>query len=71
MARSAKAERQQAALDIICRNAVIDECAKCIPTSWLDCMLSGPDAVTGLPARQTEELLRRIQDRIRGLKTDQ
>lgn len=53
------------------RNAVIDECARCIPTNWCDSMLSGPNAVRDLPARQTEELLRRIQDRIRSLKTDQ
>jgi hypothetical protein len=29
------------------RNIVIEECAKCIPTTWLDPLLSGPEAVPG------------------------
>jgi hypothetical protein len=50
------------------RNAIIDECAKCVPTNWCDSLLTGPTKVGNLPARETEELLRRIQDRIRALK---
>ena len=53
------------------RNAVIDECARAIPTTWLDPLLSGPAKVGNMPARETEALLRGIQDRIRGLKTAQ
>lgn len=69
MARSAKAERQQAELDIIRRNAVIDECAKCVPTNWLDVLLTGPNAPKGpLDNRGVEQLLRGVQDRIRQLK---
>jgi hypothetical protein len=50
------------------RNLVIDECAACVPTTWLDPLLSGPN---NLPARETEALLRGIQDRIRALKSSQ
>lgn len=52
------------------RDAVIEECAKVIPTNWLDPLLSGPQKVGNLPARETEALLRGIQDRIRALKSD-
>lgn len=51
------------------RNLVIDECAKCVPTNWLDPLLSGPNKVGNMPARETEALLRAIQDRIRALKS--
>jgi hypothetical protein len=51
------------------RNLVIDECAKCVPTTWLDPLLTGPKAVGDMPARETEALLRAIQDRIRALKS--
>ncbi len=51
------------------RNAVIDECARAIPTTWLDPLLSGPNKVGSLPARETEALLRGVQDRIRALKS--
>lgn len=53
--------------DVI-RHAIIDECAKCVPTNWCDPLLTGP-GVGGLPARETEALLRGIQDRIRALKS--
>jgi hypothetical protein len=51
------------------RNHAIEECAKCVPTSWLDPMLSGPEKVGNMPGRETEALLRGIQYRIRALKT--
>lgn len=51
------------------RDAVIEECARCVPNNWLDPLLSGPNKVGDMPARETEELLRRILDRIRALKT--
>lgn len=53
------------------RDLVIEECAKCVPTTWLDPLLSGPNKVVDMPARPTEALLRGIQDRIRGLKSPQ
>lgn len=51
------------------RAAVIAECARCVPTNWLDPLLSGSDRVIGekCDARQIEALLRGIQDRIRAL----
>lgn len=52
------------------RNTVIDECARCIPTTWLDDLLTGPSASKGaLDNRGVEHLLRGIQDRIRALKS--
>lgn len=54
-------------VDVI-RQAIIDECARCVPTSWLDPLLSGRNKVGDLPARETEALLRGVQDRIRALK---
>lgn len=65
---AARPARKPTAVQV--RNAVIDECAKCVPTSWLDSLLSGPKKVGDLPARETEALLRGIQDRIRALKSD-
>lgn len=53
------------------RNLVIEECANAIPTNWCDPLLTGPNKVGELPARETEALLRGIQDRIRGLKSAQ
>lgn len=53
-------------IDVI-RHTIIDECAKCVPTNWCDPLLTGPN-VGDLPARETEALLRGIQDRIRSLK---
>lgn len=52
------------------RDAVIEECAKCIPTNWCDPLLTGPTAgKTPLDCRAVEQLLRGIQDRIRALKS--
>ena len=51
----------------LARNTVIAECAACVPTSWLDPLLSGPNKVGNMPARETEALLRAVQDRIRAL----
>ena len=54
------------------RNAVIEECAKCVPTNWCDVLLTGPDAPKGpFDNRGVEQLLRGVQDRIRSLKSDQ
>ena len=53
------------------RNAIIEECAKAVPTNWCDPLLTGPAKVGDLPARETEALLRGVQDRIRRLRTDQ
>lgn len=49
------------------RKALIEECARCVPTTWLDPLLSGPNKVGNLSGRETEALLRGIQDRIRAL----
>lgn len=52
------------------RDAVIDECSKCVPTNWCDVLLTGPDTPKGnLSPRDVEVLLRSIQDRIRALKS--
>lgn len=51
--------------------AALERAAKEVPTSWLDPLLSGPDAAipAGVPwtNRHIEALLRGIQDRIRAL----
>lgn len=53
-------------------NAVVEQCAKAVPTNWVDPLLSGPSAPKGpLDNRGVEQLLRGIQDRIRGLKRPQ
>jgi len=68
--RSKRPEQQQALVDTICRNAVIDECAKAVPTNWCDSLLTGTEAPqTPLGNREVEQLLRGIQDRIRALKS--
>lgn len=52
------------------RNAVIDECARCVPTNWLDSLLTGDKRViVNSPCREVEALLRGVQDRIRALKS--
>lgn len=52
------------------RDAVIEECAKAIPTSWLDPILSGPASVKGtFDCPSTERLLAAVAERIRGLKS--
>jgi hypothetical protein len=50
------------------REEIIDECARCVPTNWCDSLLTGPSKVGNLPGRETEALLRGIQDRIHALK---
>lgn len=55
--------------DII-HEAVIDECARLVPTNWCDPLLTGPQKVIDqLPPREIEALLRSVQDRIRALKS--
>lgn len=49
------------------RRKTIEECANCVPKNWCDPLLSGPNKVGDMPARETEALLRGIQDRIRAL----
>jgi hypothetical protein len=50
------------------RDAVIEECAKAMPTNWCDSLLTGPKA-SKIPVdcHGVERLLRGIQDRIRAL----
>lgn len=53
----------------LARNTIIDECASRVPTNWCDPLLTGPEAIKlPLNERGVEQLLRGIQDRIRGLK---
>lgn len=50
------------------RAAIIEECAKAVPSNWCDVLLTGAGAgPTPLDCRDVEKLLRGIQDRIRGL----
>lgn len=45
-----------------------EQCANCVPTNWLDDLLSGPDAVIGKPpyySDHIEQLLRAVKERIR------
>lgn len=52
------------------RAAIIEECAKLVPTSWLDPLLTGPrKVIIDSPCPEIERLLRGVQDRIRGLAT--
>lgn len=46
------------------RRETVMACADCIPTSWLDSLLTGPDAVA---ASDTEALLLAVKDRILAL----
>lgn len=72
MAQTARAKSQQEIVDSACRNAIIDECANCVPTNWLDSLLTGPNKVIDKsPPREIEALLRGVQDRIRALKANQ
>lgn len=45
-----------------------EECAKAIPTTWLDPLLTGPDKIAAPPytGPQIEALLQAIRDRICG-----
>jgi hypothetical protein len=71
MAARKKSDKKQALVDKVCRDYVIDECAKCVPTNWCDVLLTGPDAPKGpLDSRGVERLLRGVQDRIRALKSN-
>lgn len=38
-------------------NAERDLCASCVPTSWLDPLLTGPDAVIGKPGQNDIEVV--------------
>ena len=60
--------QEQLDLAVMERDSAIEECVKCVPTTWLDPLLTGPNAIGDLPERETEALLRGIQDRIRALK---
>lgn len=52
------------------RDLVIEECAKAVPTTWLDPILSGPDSVRGtFDCPSTERLLGAVAERIRALKS--
>lgn len=63
-------ERRQEKSDRARRDAVIEECAKAVPTNWCDSLLTGPGAPRcPLDNRGVEQLLRGVQDRIRGLKS--
>lgn len=43
-----------------------ERCAKCVPTTWLDSLLSGDKKIDPLlTTRGIEALLRAVQDRIR------
>lgn len=68
MKRNKRTEQQQALVDEVCRNYVIEECAKCVPTNWCDVLLTRPGAQKGpLDNCGVERLLRGVQDRIRAL----
>jgi hypothetical protein len=53
------------------RKQAIEDAAECVPTNWLDPLLTGPNAVIpkdlNITPRHIEALLRGIQDRIRAL----
>jgi len=50
------------------RNNLVEECAMCVPTTWLDPLLTGPNAVLGdFNAPNVEGLLQAIAARIRAL----
>jgi hypothetical protein len=52
------------------RDLVIEECAKAVPTSWLDPMMTGPNSVKGnFDGPSTERLLQAVAERIRSLKS--
>lgn len=53
------------------RDAVIEECAKCVPTTWLDPMLSGPDKVEVKDCPSVERVLQAVAARIRALSSQE
>ena len=70
-AKRLRYHRDEAAKDygLAVAKAVVEECAKQVPTNWLDDLLTGPRAAIkrGTDCRQIEALLRGVQDRIRAL----
>jgi hypothetical protein len=53
-------------------NDAIAAASACVPTSWLDPLLTGPEKVIGdkPDCRAIEALLRGVQDRIRALRRE-
>lgn len=52
------------------RDLVIEECAKCVPTTWLDPLLSGPNKVADFAdGPSVERLLQEVARRIRSLSS--
>ncbi len=51
-------------------NALVEECAQCVPTNWLDPLLSGPDKVVpdGTDNRVVEAILKAVAARIRAMR---
>jgi hypothetical protein len=51
-------------------NSLVEDCASCVPTNWLDPLLTG-DGAPKLPLDEpaVERLLRGVAERIRALKT--
>ena len=54
------------------RRAALEEAAKCVPNTWLDPLLTGPDAIikSEIDAVQVERLLSAITKRIRALAVE-
>jgi hypothetical protein len=52
-------------------NSLVEDCASCVPTSWLDPLLTGA-GTPKLPLDEpsVERLLRGVAERIRALKAD-
>jgi len=54
---------------ILSREAIIEQCARSVPTHWRDSLLSDPDAPkVPMDNRGVEKLLLGIRNRIRALK---
>lgn len=46
----------------------VEDAAKCVPTNWVDHLLTGPEAnMKNCDCREIERLLRGVQDRIRAI----
>lgn len=63
-------ERAELLAEVERLKAMVRELPEAIPTTWLDSLLTGPDAVVdgkreGFDCREIEALLRGIQDRLR------
>lgn len=51
-------------------NSLVEECANCVPSNWLDSLLTGDDAPKPpLDGPAIERLLKGVAARIRALKT--